>query len=80
VSLYKTFCHVNMTASRVEEMFLYHAGLEAERLQLKAQSAANTRIRCLVERYHLLKHGIAPRGLRDWRDRDRDSRALQHRF
>jgi hypothetical protein len=32
VSLYKTFCHVNMKATTVEQMFLYHAGLEAERL------------------------------------------------
>ena len=36
VSLYKTFCHVNMTAHTVELMFLYHAGLELERTQLKA--------------------------------------------
>ena len=42
VSLYKTFCHVNMTASTVEQMFLYHAGLELERLQLKAPAMRST--------------------------------------
>ena len=34
VSLYKTFAHVNMTGNNVELMFLYHAGLEAERIWL----------------------------------------------
>ena len=42
VSLYKTFCHVNMTADAVEQMFLYHAGLEAERTQLKAPEMRST--------------------------------------
>ena len=34
VSLYKTFAHVNMTGASVENHFRYHAGLEAERMQL----------------------------------------------
>ena len=42
VSLYKTFCHVNMKATTVEQMFLYHAGLEAERLQLRTPEMRST--------------------------------------
>ena len=42
VSLYKTFCHVNMTEDTVEQMFLYHAGLEAERTQLKLPQMRST--------------------------------------
>ena len=36
VSLYKTFAHVNMTGATVELMFLYHAGLEGDRANLRA--------------------------------------------
>ena len=39
--------------------------------------AENVRMKVLVERYQLLKHGIAPRALQGGRDR---SRALQHRY
>ena len=48
VSLYKTFCHVNMTAATVELMFLYHAGLEAERLQLKQPEMRSTNGRAVT--------------------------------
>eukprot|EP00966_Prymnesium_polylepis_P269217 6219046-Prymnesium_polylepis.1 len=42
VSLYKTFCHVSMTATTVELMFLFHAGLEGERLALRAPAMRST--------------------------------------
>ena len=42
VSLYKTFCHCNMDGTTVEEMFLYHAGLERERLQLRQPEMRST--------------------------------------
>ena len=36
VSLYKTHNHAKMSPTTIEAMFLYHAGLELERLQLRS--------------------------------------------
>jgi hypothetical protein len=41
------------------------------------ESAANIRMKVVVERYHLLKHGQAPSGLQGGRDR---SRVFGHRY
>ena len=43
VSLYKTFANMNMTGASIENHFLYHAGLEAERMQLRSPEMRSNR-------------------------------------
>lgn len=42
VSLYKTFAHCNSTGIGMEEMFMYHAELEADRLRLRQPELRST--------------------------------------
>ena len=42
VSLYKTFAHVNSTGTSMEEMFMYHAELEADRMLLRQPGMRST--------------------------------------
>ena len=42
VSLYKTFAHVNSTGTSMEEMFMYHAELEADRMLLRRPDMRST--------------------------------------